>query len=132
MILFVCPPKFCISIVSSFYWDLQWSQEKTKTILMQNLGDKQRVLWYFPKWPIVWRISNCSFVFMLIILTSLVSTNKIQKNFYLKVRLVRVQRKISWPPFMITVYSITVLIKYHGYPLPVRMSAQGTYRFYSV
>ena len=19
---------------------------------MQNLGDKQRVLWYFPKWPI--------------------------------------------------------------------------------
>ena len=38
IILFVCPPKFCISIVSRFSWDLQWSQEKIKTILMQNLG----------------------------------------------------------------------------------------------
>ena len=36
-----------------------------------------------------WRLINYSFVFMLIILTSLVSTNKIQKNFYVKVRLVR-------------------------------------------
>ena len=32
IILFACPPKFCMSIVSSFSWDLQWSQEKTKTI----------------------------------------------------------------------------------------------------
>ena len=31
IILFVCPRKFCISIVSSFSWDLQWSQEKIKT-----------------------------------------------------------------------------------------------------
>ena len=36
-----------------------------------------------------WRLINYSFVFMLIILTSLVSTNKIQKNFCFKVRLVR-------------------------------------------
>ena len=37
-----------------------------------------------------WRLNNYSFVFMLIILTSLVSTNKIQKNFCFKARLVRV------------------------------------------
>ena len=36
-----------------------------------------------------WRLSNYSFVFMLIILTSLVNTSKIQKNFSSKVRLVR-------------------------------------------
>ena len=36
-----------------------------------------------------WRLINYSFVFMLIILTSLVFTNKIQKNFCFKVRLVR-------------------------------------------
>ena len=36
-----------------------------------------------------WRQSNCSFPFRLIILTSLVSTYKIQKNFCFKVRLVR-------------------------------------------
>ena len=36
-----------------------------------------------------WQLTNYSFVFMLIILTSLVCTNKIQKNFYFKVRLVR-------------------------------------------
>ena len=36
-----------------------------------------------------WQLCNYSFVFMLIILTSLVSTNKIQKNFCFEVRLVR-------------------------------------------
>ena len=30
--------KFCINIVSIFSWDLQWSQEKIKTMLMQNFG----------------------------------------------------------------------------------------------
>jgi len=35
-----------------------------------------------------WRLINYSFAFMLIILTSLVCTNKIQKNFCFKVRLV--------------------------------------------
>ena len=41
----VCPPKFCRN-VSIFSWDLQWSQETIKAILML-LGDKQRVLWCF-------------------------------------------------------------------------------------
>ena len=36
-----------------------------------------------------WRLSNYSFVFMLIILTSLVNTRKIQKSFCSKVTLVR-------------------------------------------
>ena len=46
-ILFVCPPKFCISIVSRFSWDLQWSQEKIKTILMQNLGGQIKSIMVF-------------------------------------------------------------------------------------
>ena len=37
-------PKFCISIVFSFSWQLKWPQEKLKT--MQFWGDKQRALWY--------------------------------------------------------------------------------------
>ena len=37
IIFFVCLPKFCMSIVSRFSWDLQWSQEKTKTMPNQNL-----------------------------------------------------------------------------------------------
>ena len=33
------------------------SQEKLETMLMQNVGYRQRVLWYIPKWPIdhIWR-----------------------------------------------------------------------------
>ena len=38
IILFVCPPIFCLNIVSIFSWDLQWPQENTKTMLMQNFG----------------------------------------------------------------------------------------------
>ena len=34
IILFVCPPEFCITIDSCFSWDLQWSQEKTKTMFI--------------------------------------------------------------------------------------------------
>ena len=33
----VYPQKFCITDVSNFSWVLQWSQEKSKTMLMQNL-----------------------------------------------------------------------------------------------
>ena len=48
--LFVTP-KFCISIVFSFSWELKWPQEKLKTMLMQNFGvtDKEHygMLWYF-------------------------------------------------------------------------------------
>ena len=42
-------PKFCISNVSSFYWDLQWSQEKTKTMLIQNLGRQTKSIMVFPE-----------------------------------------------------------------------------------
>ena len=42
-------PKFSISIVSSFSWNLQWSQEKTKAILIQiwGEGDKQKSIMVF-------------------------------------------------------------------------------------
>ena len=36
--LFVCHPKFCINIVFSFSWGHFNSQEKLKTMLMQNFG----------------------------------------------------------------------------------------------
>ena len=44
-------PKFCISIVFSFAWELKWSQEKLKTTLMSNFGVTKKehygVSWYF-------------------------------------------------------------------------------------
>ena len=49
-------PKFCISIVFSFSWELKWPQEKLKTILMQNfrVTNKEHygMLWYFLEWSI--------------------------------------------------------------------------------
>ena len=33
----ICPPKFCITFVFHFYWVLQPSQEKLKTMLRWNL-----------------------------------------------------------------------------------------------
>ena len=47
IILFVCPPKFCIRIVSSFSWEFPCSQEKTKTMLMQNLGGQTKSIMVF-------------------------------------------------------------------------------------
>ena len=44
--LFVLP-NFAKSIVSSFSWDLQWSQEKTKAMLMQNLGGQTKSIMVF-------------------------------------------------------------------------------------
>ena len=35
--LCLSPPTFCISIVFSFSWELKWSQEKLKTLLMLAL-----------------------------------------------------------------------------------------------
>ena len=35
---FVYPQEFCITIVSNFSWVLQSSQEKSKTMVMQNFG----------------------------------------------------------------------------------------------
>ena len=44
-------PKFCISIVFSFSWGHFNSQEKLKTMLMQNLGVTNKeyysMLWHF-------------------------------------------------------------------------------------
>ena len=51
IMLFFCHPKFCISIVFSFSWDHFNSQQKLKTILMQNFGvtnkEHSGMLWYF-------------------------------------------------------------------------------------
>ena len=40
--LFVCPPKFCMSVFFSFSWGHFYSQEKLKTMLMQILGVKNK------------------------------------------------------------------------------------------
>ena len=49
--LFVCHPKFCISIVFSFSWSHFNSREKLQTMLMQNFGVTNKeyygILWYF-------------------------------------------------------------------------------------
>ena len=54
-----------------FSWDHCKSQEKLETMLMQNLGrqtknygiwvDKQKILWYYPKWR--FEVVNCLVVF---------------------------------------------------------------------
>ena len=46
----VCPPKFCITILSNFSWVLQSSREKSKTMIMKIWGVKQAALWSFWKW----------------------------------------------------------------------------------
>ena len=38
------PPKFCIPFVFHFSWVLQLSQEKLKTMLMQNFGGQIRCI----------------------------------------------------------------------------------------
>ena len=35
-------PRVCISIVFIFSWDLQWTQEKLETMLMQNFGETDK------------------------------------------------------------------------------------------
>ena len=45
VILFVCALKFYTSIVSSFSWDFQLTQEKT--MLMQNLGAQTKSITVF-------------------------------------------------------------------------------------
>ena len=47
VILFVCPPKFCISIVFVFSWDHCKSQGKLETTLMQNFGGKTKRIMVF-------------------------------------------------------------------------------------
>ena len=38
------PPKFCVTFVFHFSWVLQLSQEKLKTVLMQNFGGQIRCI----------------------------------------------------------------------------------------
>ena len=40
----ICPPKVCITFVFHFSWVLQLSQEKLKTMLMQNFGRQIRCI----------------------------------------------------------------------------------------
>ena len=49
IILFVGPPKFCISIVFVFSWDHCKSQEKLETMLMQNLGEQRKSIMVFSR-----------------------------------------------------------------------------------
>ena len=57
--LCLSPKKFYISIVFSFSWGHFNSQEKLKTMLMQNFGVTKKehygMLWYFLEWSIGWR-----------------------------------------------------------------------------
>ena len=57
---FVCHPKICISIVFSFSWGHFNSQEKLKTMLMQNVWVTNKeyygILLYFLKWSITYRL----------------------------------------------------------------------------
>ena len=52
IILFVCLPKFCTSIVFIFSWDDSKSQEKMKAMFMQNFGGQAKSIMVFLKWPI--------------------------------------------------------------------------------
>ena len=52
IILFVCPPKFCVGIAFVSLGNIRSSKRNWKKCLCKIWGDKQRVLWYFPMWPI--------------------------------------------------------------------------------
>ena len=45
----VYPPKLCIAIDSNYSLALQWSQKKSKTIHMQNLGAKIKSIMIYVK-----------------------------------------------------------------------------------
>ena len=47
IILFVVPPKFCLSIVFNFSWGNWKSQEKLKTMLMQNFEVTSKSIIYY-------------------------------------------------------------------------------------
>ena len=54
------PPKFCITIVFDFSWDNCNTQEKLKTMVMQNLGGKQGASWSVWKWWVLDRFQMTS------------------------------------------------------------------------
>ena len=70
------PQENYLTIVSNFSWALQSSQEKSKTIVMQNCGSKQVALWFMWKWWIsIFFLSSFSFHFFppsLLLLISIV------------------------------------------------------------
>ena len=45
----VYPPKLCIAIDSNYSLALQWSQQKSKTIHMQNLGAEIKSIMIYVK-----------------------------------------------------------------------------------
>ena len=61
IIYLVCPPKFCITFVSHFSWISQSSQEKLKTMLMQNFAGRQGALWGM--WNGEWRMTSFWVIF---------------------------------------------------------------------
>ena len=56
--LFVCLPKFCLSIVFAFSWDHCKSQEKLETMLNQSLGGKTSSIMVFSE------MAYCSCAFL--------------------------------------------------------------------
>ena len=57
---FVCPSKFCISIVFVFSSDHCKSQEKTKTMLTQNLEGQTKSIMVFSK--MTYSIQKCTYI----------------------------------------------------------------------
>ena len=58
----IVAPKFCISIVFSFSWELKWPQETENNAYAKFWGDKQRTLWYvmvFLEWSIGRMTCHC-------------------------------------------------------------------------
>ena len=63
----ICPPKFCITFVFHFSWVLQPSQEKLKTMLMQNFLGVNKVHYgkcgsgvlRFPRRLLRWCFESC-------------------------------------------------------------------------
>ena len=70
IILFVCPPIFCISIVFVFSWDHCESQEKLETMLMQNFGGQTKSIMIFSEvaYCLLSCERRCGVVMMLLIL----------------------------------------------------------------
>ena len=48
-----CPPKYYISFVSRFSWDLQMvPREYTNNAYTKSWGTTKSIMFFFPKWPI--------------------------------------------------------------------------------
>ena len=95
------PPKFCITFFFHFSWVLQPSQEKLKTMLMQNffggagggqircfMGNVQMVYGLFYDWPSGWPLAQWTldlcwyFLILLLELKSVLEFLKIKKRMF--------------------------------------------------